>query len=381
MILIGKEKERILSNFEGFSFDADVAEAAELLYDLLNHSYQCSRDCLEIEINNHRENIQSLFCSCQENIDKLQKIGAKANFLAMSVLEDTFKKCLPLLLVRVEELADGDMSQIENVNKIRKIFTENEYANAWKEKAAAYKSILESYGMSLTYSDYEDLSAIVDPFINAMTDLDSYAARKVMRVRRGKRAEVMPVFINEISIYNSEQEFADAIMTCGKEAVVAFGGIEYQNWQIEDRMHNSVYGYPEERKRNGMRNNDFTEEEYDKEIDAYSQKILLAVKDNENLYFIKMPYQRDQCPVTEFADKFYYGERAGYAPYEVFFKDLNILPKDSTYLIVPKKSWKLNDIMDDMAKIWLPMFFFFYCYLGYYTELDLGFSIYFGIDL
>ena len=278
----------------------------------------------------------------------------------MSVLEDTFKKCLPLLLVPVNELADGDMSQVNAVIKLKKMFAKNPYSAMWAKKAENYRKVIESLGFTVDATDYQELTAIMDPLLDALTLYEGKVYKKapeIKRVRTGKTSDKRPEIMTDVCIFHSEKEFIDAIMNCGKESVIAFGAIAPFNYMRHDDMYEAVNGIYDERKRNMMRNDNLSPEEYDMSIYEHGRYIALGVKSSETMWIMHMPYSHDMYSSLSNPDSMYcYGERAGYAPYQVFFKEPVSAEKDTSFLAVPKKGFRLTEIMDEMQKVWLPVF-------------------------
>ena len=359
-MLVGKKQEHSKLEYHQGEIDPDIKEAADLLYEIIDHSYMCSENCLEININGQRETISSLFYRCKERIGQIEKGGDKTAFLSMSVLEDTFKKCLPLLLVPVQEVANGDMSQITAVQKLKKLFAENPYSAMWSEKAENYRKVVESIGFTVNVSDYQDLTAIMEPLLDALTLYrggEHFRAPVIRRVRSGKTSQNRPDIMTDVCIYHSEKEFVDAVMGCGRESVIAFGAIAPFNYMKNEDIYEKCNGYFNERKRNVMRNDGLTPDEYDMAVCDYRRYIALGVKSADTMWIMGMPYHKDSGSNLDDPDSmFYYGKRAGYAPYQVFFKEPPAAEKDTTFLAVPRKGYRLSEIMDEMQKMWLPVF-------------------------
>ena len=148
-----KENEDNIGKFE-YEGDHELKKAADLLYEILNDSYKCSRTCLEIIKNGQKFDIQKIYSNCKKNLETVLKGGSKTEFLSMCVLEDTFKQALPLLLVRVEELVNGNYKSIEQIKKLQAIFNDNPFTKIWKEKANLYRENLKNMGLDFKYEDY-----------------------------------------------------------------------------------------------------------------------------------------------------------------------------------------------------------------------------------
>lgn len=347
--------------FEQLSEHAEeLLEASNLLYEVINASWKCSRDCLSIEVNGQNQSIRNLYWDCKQNMEAAEKGGIRTEFLKMSILEKTFQYVLPLLLVRVEELVNGDSRQIEAVKRLQEIFSDNLYKKMWERKAEQYRKMLDDMGFAVTSSDYQDLTAIMDPLLNAFTLYEGFhykSAPTILQIRSGTRSEKEPLIMREVCKYSSEKDFVDAIEECGKECVIAFGAIEKTNRQVKDYFYEWQKGFPEERQRNYMYHDHLTEEEYLNQIAKYTRGVWLCVKCGEAVYLMKMPhYTGDYADLTNPDSLYCYGKRAGYAPYAIFYKDMAPAKKDTTFLAIPRKGYLLSELMDDQQKVWLPVF-------------------------
>lgn len=343
-----------------FTGGQEIVEASELLYEILNASYTCSGTYLEREINGSRETVQSLYWKCKELMEQITRGGEKTEFLAMSVLEQTFSQTYPLLLVNLQDIAEGNDLQVKSVQRLKQIFKENPYKALWQEKSEQYRRLIEKLGFCVNTTDYSDLTAIMDPLLDAFT---LYRGRKysyppkIYKVRKGSYSGKHPEIGQSICKYGSEKELVDAVARCGKESVIVFGAVEKTNRQITDGFSDWYYGYPEERQRNYMRNDHLTAEEYLNQICDYTRRIYLCVKSAETIWLMAMPYQTGNN--TRYDDpesKYYVGRRAGYAPYEIFYRDLAVTESDTAFLTVPRKGYLLAELLDEQQKVWFPVF-------------------------
>ena len=355
-----EEKKLNDDHIEKFEYDGnyDLKRAADLLYEILNDSYKCSRSCLEFEKNGQRYNIQKLYSDCKRNLETVLKGGSKTEFLSMCVLEDTFKQALPLLLVRVEELVDGNLKSIEQVKELQGIFADNPFTKIWKEKANLYRENLKTMGLDLVHADYMDLTAIMEPMLNAFTIYEGgkyRGAPKIYQVREGKRSNKRPRLMLNVCKFDSVKLFVDAVSSCEEESMVAFCGVEVTNRAMDDGFYTWYNGKAPERESNYIRNFHMTRDEYLNSI--FSRTLYLCVKSGEAVYFMEMPFLSDMyIDMENPKSMFYYGERASYAPYSVFYKDLGAKPVETTFPAVKKTGYHLSELMDDAQKIWLPIF-------------------------
>lgn len=347
--------------FEQVSEHAEeLVEASNLLYEVINASWKCSRNSLIIKINGQDRNLQDLYWDCKTNMETAERGGAKTDFLKMSILEKTFQSALPLLLVRVEDLVNGDHRQEEAVKRLQEIFADNLYKKMWKKKAAQYKDILNHMGFTVMSDDYQDLTSIMDPLLNAFTLYEGTSnkyAPTILQIRNGIRSEKEPMVMREVCKYSSEKDFVDTIEGCGKECVIAFGAIEKTNRQVKDYFYEWQKGFPEERQRNYMYYDHLTEEEYLNQVAGYTRGIWLCVKCGGVIYLMLLPHHVDtHADLTNPKSLYYYGRRAGYAPYAIFYKDMAPAEKDTAFLAVPRKGYPLSELMDEQQKVWLPVF-------------------------
>lgn len=338
----------------------DIIEASELLYKILDDSYRCSGTCLEQEINGNRKTIRTIYWECKDLMEQAAKGGGKTEFLTMSILEQAFLQAYPLLLVRLEDIAEGDDSQIQAVLRLKQIFQDNPYKAMWREKSEKYRSLVEKLGFPIHETDYSDLTAIMDPLLDAFAlyqGRNHHCPPTIHKVRAGERSARQPEIGYMVCKYSSEKELIDEVAGCGKESVIVFGAVEKTNRQVTDYFHWWYYGYAEERQRNTMRNDHISEEEYMGQVCDHSRCIYLCVKSGEAIWLMKMPYQTDNYHRYDGPEsKYYYGRRAGYAPYEIFYKEPPAAQADTTFLAVPRKGYLLSELMDEPQKIWFPVF-------------------------
>lgn len=342
--------------------DADqLLTAANLLYEIMNESTRYAFDALEVEVNGDYKGITTLYHDCVSLVKKIFDGGEKTAFLAMSALENTFTKALPLLLVHVESILDGSSHMIENVEKLQKIFADNPYKDEWQERSAQFKEIIESIGLSARDADYSNLSAVMDPLLDALTFYDSnHRYDPIRRFRFGPKGDtsVHPAFSIHVPVFQSESDMVNAMRLCGKENAVMFAGLELTYFDTESPFQAWFTGYDNERMTNIMRNCSLTREQYFTTVDPYSRKIYTCVKAGGEVYLVPMPYKRRQYGGEDISDetKYCYGYRASYAPYQAFYDEPPGAQEDTTFLVVPRKAYRLSDLMDPAQKAWLPAF-------------------------
>lgn len=341
--------------------DDSLAEAMELLYQVLNQSYATSGTPLEVDENGQRQSVQGLYWRCKELLEQVGNNPEKTGFLAMSVLEHTWELARGLVLCPVSDMLDGDMSMLENAKKLEAILRDNPYKQIWAERAGAYVAILEKIGFRPEPGAFSDLTRIMDPLLDA---LSFYDAKKfqgkpgIYLVRDGRPSESRsPMIARAMCRYSSKKGLVDAVMGSGRDCMMAFGAIESTHAQVKDYFTEWFNGFPEERQRNMMRNEHLTDEEYLAAPCDYTRAIYLCVKSGQRCWLVHMPWKGDYY--SKIGDKdhaYYYGKRASYAPYQIFFEDAAPAPEGSTMLAVPITGYLLSDLMDPMAMAWYPAF-------------------------
>ena len=128
--------------------------------------------------------------------------------------------------------------------------------------------------------------------------------------------------------------------------------------QVTDSFHEFYYGFAEERKRNIMKHDQLSEEEYARTADPYTRCVYLGVKSGKTIWLMPMPYERETYGnlYDDESSKFSSGKRAGYAPYEIFSKVVSAALSGTTFLARRQRGSHLNELMDEQQHIWLPTF-------------------------
>lgn len=333
----------------------DTAQAANLLYDILNASYACSGTCLETEKNEERMTVQSIYWDVKHRLEKVCKNYEKTGFLAMSVIEDGYRTAKPLLLCPVSDLLDGDMSAINNARALEEILKENPYKQIWAKRESNYRDILQNLGFSTKDIDFSDLTEIMEPLLDALAFYDA-GHNHIKQVRSGKKSgNTKPLIAKDIRLYGTEKDFVDALMALPETDAIAFAAVEKCNRQTADHFYEWYTGHPEEYVRNSMKYNHITKEELMERPNEWSRAIYTGIRCGENCYLVRMPWMSHQTIPGNEDYLYQYGKRASYAPYQIFFKKY-VKEKDSTLPAVVKNRWFLSEVMDRLSMAWLPAF-------------------------
>ncbi len=348
---------------EGYDPGDSLVRAADLLYGLLDRSYRCSRDALAVDVNGHDETVQSIYWKCKELLDKIGACGEKAGFLAMSAVEQCWGWSKPLVLLRLEELMDPEhgLEPIENARELDAILADNPYKKIWAERSALYVSILERIGFDPGDADFSDLTTIMDPLLDALTFYHPKDGKpfSAYRVRTGPASQSKsPLIARAMCMFRSEKEIVDAAMSAPADALLMFAGMEKTHAQVKDYFYEWFHGYPEERQRNYMRNDSLTPEQYLALGADYTRIVYLCVKSGGTAWLVPMPWKGDMYYGKIGSEKaeYYYGKRASYAPYQIFYKSAPKAPDGSSMLAVKKDAYMLNELLDSLSMAWFPAF-------------------------
>ena len=363
-MLLENRKDRNLDRFTGYdtqATDDNLAEALELLYQVMNRSYQTSGAALEVDVHGQRQTVQNLFWDCKGLLDKINQAPEKTGFLAMSVIEQTWGIARALVLAPVADMLDGDMSMLENARKLERILANNEYKQVWADKSNAYAAILARIGFQADPETFRNLTRIMDPLLDALTFYTKNRhgmQAKIYRIRSGAQSkDKSPAIARAICRYRSEKELVDAVMSSDHECLMAFGAIEKIHAQVKDYFSEWFNGYPEERQRNFMRNDNLTSEQYLAMPCDYTRAVYLCVKSGNACWLVHMPWKGETYSrIGDERSEYAYGKRASYAPYQIFYKDIAPAPEGSTMLAVPRTGYLLSELMDPMSMAWYPAF-------------------------
>ena len=337
--------------------DMTLSEAENLLGEIIDESLSDGGTTLCFEEYGERKDLGKVSREHAEKVFKLQK----TEFLHASCIEETFRKAYPLLLIKAERVMTDGGAYLQKIFRLQEFIMRNPYKDEWEKKAAAYHQVMESVGISLPSESYQNLTEISNALLDALTFFEKKQHKNspsIYKVRSGERTKSAPVFVPYICKYNSEKEFADVLEAAPQEALFVFGGVEKTYGQVTDSFHDFYYGFAEERKRNIMKYDQLSEEEYARTADPYTRCVYLGVKSGKTIWLMPMPYERETYGnlYDDESSKYSYGKRAGYAPYEIFYKMVPTALSGTTFLAKKQSGYHLNELMDEQQKIWLPAF-------------------------
>ena len=249
---------------------------------------------METEIHGARATLISMHWSHKELMKKIIRGGEKTLFLSMSLIEDTFQKAYPLLLINIKTLLEEGDLPLQRVRELQGIFQKNPYKQIWKEKAEIYQNIVKQLGFPVAAGAYDNLTDMLNPLLDALTFYSTgNHALHIYKVRDGQKSSMRPLFANCICKYASEKEMVDTVAQAPQEALVAFGAVEKKHSQTNDKFAEWYYERPNEQQTNLMRYYHVSAEEYGEMVDESSKCVYLCVKSGETLWLMPMPYSKD----------------------------------------------------------------------------------------
>ena len=356
-MLLKDKKEQHITYYERSDelTDETVKETADLLFELMDAASVYAGNHLEVEVNRTKKTIHDLYWDCKCQLDQILTSDDKASFLTMNVLEQTYKLAKPLLACPLTELLNGSCSMVEWAKRLESILAENPWKKLWQDKADAYKNTLAYLGFQTDALDFSDLTKIIDPLLNALT---AYRKPNILQIRKGAGPKHnRPDIAKDIAIYSSEKELVDTVMSVNRECAIVFGAVQKTNAQVKDYFHEWFYDCPEERQRNFMQHDKITKEQYLSQIAEYTRQVYVCIKKGENGYLMHLPWNSGNYRQVSAETEYYYGKRASYAPYGIFYKTLpSPSIKEKGALWIPRTSHPLADLMDELSAAWLPVF-------------------------
>lgn len=334
-------------------------EIYKLVEKIVNDAYTFAEAKELIYENEEKKNLRKLWSEYSDFIKKINKYDRLENLVPV-LTDSCFKKMLPLIAIPATELCAGDYHRIEDITRLQKALEEDEMKYTWEKMSETFYKIMRSLDLTADSSIYSDVGAIVHILIEAFSYLENFdytgqnKYNQIYQARIGKNSDTAPVFINTISVFRNMHDIVCALENSGLESLIMFAAViktygdtndYFEDWQHED--------YFNERKRNTMRNENVTAEEYANLPDEWSRTVYLVVKNGENVWFI--PSHFGDNTYSSLNSFFEYGKRKTYFPYQVFFKGFSAQPEKATLLATTNTSYKLNHILDEEQKVFTPI--------------------------
>ena len=334
--------------------EAQIKKAEQLLYRLINLCYESAqKKSLTVVHHGNRLDLTGVYYATKICIEKLNR-HESTKFLRMSVLKGALQNILECALVNLNDLVEQKIDPFNLITQLQQLFRDDPWQELWEKQAKNYKNALLQMGFSIDTTDYQDLNAIAEPIIDALTFYEP-DNKCVYCMAEGPTTDVPPLVSSCITKYDSENDFLNALKQAETPAVIAFGAVEKTLKDTFDiRFYTDMHGYSPEIVRNLMLHNHMTEDEAANEI--RQQIIYVGLKNGENLYLIQMPIRNGAYRLQSDETLYWNGKRTSFAPYQVFYKDLAPANADTVLPAVKRSTYRLSDIMDDMQKIWLPIF-------------------------
>lgn len=313
---------------------------------------------VRVDNGNRKEELWQTSNTCQRLVETLMKHEA-TEFMVAPVLEHYFNMIRPAIMLPLDKILSGTCEELEECRQFAKDLEEHPVRNVWARRAENFRQIAESAGYTFDKTDYRDLPTIAPIVADAVTTFEDYHSKQILQLREGKPSMQAPLLLNDIAVFTSVAEAVQILEHIAAPAFIGFFGIEQTYGMYDDAFEIYRSGYSS-RKRNILRNDRLTEEEYVNTPDTFSRKLYCVVRDGGNLWIFQPRVKEDQYHKLTTDGTFinFYGQRGTWAPIQVFFKGTRPAEEGSTALVpYQKKIWSLKDILDEEQKVWLPIFF------------------------
>ena len=281
------------------------------------------------------------------------------SFMVAPILEHFFNLLRPAINIPLNELMSGKNDKLVECQEFAEDLLEHPVRNQWTERAEVFRHIAESAGYTFERSDYQDLAIIAPIVADALTVFDETRwYRTIYKLREGEFSGASPILLDEIHIFN---DIADAVHVYENIPVPAFIGF----FGIEKTygMSNNVFDdwrYGRNARKNNIMKNGMTEEEYANTLDEHSRKIYCMVRDGGCFWVFepRVNTSHNECVAKGGSFINWYGQRATYAPIQIFWDSYASQETTSTALVPYKpRKWSMKEILDEDQKVWLPIFF------------------------
>ncbi len=333
----------------------ELDRAKELFFTLLNECYESSEgNSASYTCKDKTYAVNSIYYDTKQQLKELEQYPS-TQFLQMSVLESALRDALRCMLVKVDDLLEGKRDPFKKITELREIFADNPWKKMWEEQCESYKKMLTEMGFTLKTTDYQDLSLILEPMVDALTILEQRQT-KIFLLRDGAPSkQESPYISTKVALYASELEFVDTLMKSDKDALITFGAVQKTYGQIQHvNFYHDIHGDDDPYIRNSMVFGErMTREEAINQ--TRRQIIYLGIRNGDRLYLVEMPVNTSGYGTVSENKEYIYGKRSTFSPYQIFYKEIPSSDPDTSLPIVRNKSYALSDIMDDMQKIWLPI--------------------------
>lgn len=333
----------------------ELDSAKEIFFSLLDECWESSESkSASYTCKDKTYTVDSIYYDTEQQLKELEQFPS-TQFLQISVLESALRDALRCMLIKVDDLVEGKRDPLKKIAELREICADNPWKKLWEEQCESYKKMLTEMGFTLKTTDYQDLSLILEPMVDALTILEQRQT-KIFLLRDGAPSkQESPYISTKVALYASELEFVDTLMKSDKDALITFGAVQKTYGQIQHvNFYHDIHGDDDPYIRNSMVFGErMTREEAINQ--TRRQIIYLGIRNGDRLYLVEMPVNTSGYGTVSENKEYIYGKRSTFSPYQIFYKEIPSSDPDTSLPIVRNKSYALSDIMDDMQKIWLPI--------------------------
>lgn len=336
-------------------------QLVDLFHNIINDSYQFADAKERIKENNTSKGLSDIWSDFYKYIKQIEKCE-RLTMLIPTLTDAFFRKSLPLIAIPAWEMLKDNNRRMDAIRQLDSALKEDNTKEVWQVLSEKFREIMESLDFKAESDLYTDITANVHVLISAFAYLEQFdftgedKYRSITQARKGKVSKASPVLINTITVFRNIHDIVHTVETSGLESLIMFAAIRKTYRDTNDYFDDWMRGHDNERKRNVMRNEHMTEEEYFEAEDTNRRTIFLVIKNGDNIWLIPSD-NTDSYGMAR--DDFYeYGRRKTYFPYQVLFKDFAGQPEGTTQLVTINQSYKLGKLVDEEQKLFIPILFY-----------------------
>ena len=162
----------------------ELDRAKEIFFSLLDECWESSESkSASYTCKDKTYTVDSIYYDTEQQLKELEQFPS-TQFLQISVLESALRDALRCMLIKVDDLVEGKRDPLKKIAELREICADNPWKKLWEEQCESYKKMLTEMGFTLKTTDYQDLSLILEPMVDALTILEQRQT-KIFLLRDG----------------------------------------------------------------------------------------------------------------------------------------------------------------------------------------------------
>ena len=260
---------------------------------------------------------------------------------------------------------------LQDIDAIRTYIKENHMNDAWDSTSKEIVRCINELGLKLLPDLYADSYAMCQILLNAAA-----FAKRLMRAHKiqgGHSGKPGPVkLMTRICRYDHMEDFIGMLhLESLPDKCISFGAYYPTNKDTDSQLYKYIHGYPDERTRNVMHNEQLSLEEAEAQLNPSRAAILVGIKNGENIWVMSCTNSDIVCSESFFG----YGDgydRRSYLPYQLFFDPENFISRpveaDKNYPAIKFAGWSMQDILDEEQAVWMVGLYQILIHSEFFTE-------------